>query len=89
MVDFLATPSERSLVADLDEIGYGEIYQVEFAEGERKLIRVDRKVRDALLAIRATGKVQKASIHECRITMIEYRTKAPNTGLRCTKKMKF
>lgn len=89
MVDFLATPSEQSLIADLDEIGFGEIYQAEFKEGDRKTIRIDRKIKDALLAIRAAGKVQKAIIHESRITMIEYRTTAPNSGLRCLKKMKF
>jgi len=89
MVDFLATPSELALLEDFDDIGFGELYQVKFVEGNRKPVRIDQKIKDALLALRVIGQANRVIIHESRPTMIEYRTRAQSTGLRCLKKMKF
>lgn len=90
MVNFLVTEQETRLLADLDDIGFGEIpaYWCQ-SEEPKRMVRVDRRVKDALFALRSIQGPAKIMVHESRPIMIEYESTAPATGCRCIRKIKF
>lgn len=89
LVAFLATKHEAALVDDFDDLGYGEIYQVDCKpDPETIAVKITEKTRNFLVALRTIGHAQRVIVHDCEPTMIEYRGRTPS-GYRCLKKMKM
>lgn len=89
LIRYLATKHEALLLEDFDDLGYGEIYQVEHrSDNETVEVEVTQKIKNFFVALRTIGHAQKVIVHDGEPTMIEYRGRTPS-GHRCLKKMKM
>lgn len=88
MIKYSATEDEISLLDDVDEVGYGEIYNVATKDGPTRTIEITEKQKNLLSVLRIVKKANRLIIHDGEPTMIEYRGATEN-GRKCLKKMKI
>lgn len=90
MISYPATKHEVMLVEDIEEVGFGELYNIRYDKNERptQMIEVSEKTRLFLKFIRNLGEANRLIVHDSEPSILEYRTKTKN-GNKCLKKMKF
>ncbi len=89
VIRYLATEDEISLLGDIDEIGYGELYNVErLPQPHFKIIEITEQIKRLFEILKKVKKVNRLIIHDGEPTMIEYRGMTGG-GRRCLKKMKI
>jgi len=91
LIEYLATGHEAALAEDIEEIGFGELYDVQHSEDERakQRITITEKTRHFFLLLRRIGKATKVVIHDGEPTQLECYTRAAATGYPCLKKYKL
>lgn len=89
MVSYCASANELELLDDIEEVAYGEIYDVKHTAGEpATTVQVSEKTRNFFKILKDTGHVTKVVIHDGEPTMAEFFGVTPS-GLQCLKKMKM
>jgi hypothetical protein len=89
MITFLANDDEASLVEDIEEVGYGELYNLIYAPRPATIsIEITQKTKDFLASLRIIGSANRLVVHDSEPALLEYRG-ITGHGRRCMKKMKF
>lgn len=89
MVTFFATENEVSLIEDIEEVGYGELYNLDHtSQPATQQVEITYKTQTFLKALRIIQQVSKLIVHDSEPALLEYRGRTEH-GRRCLKKMKF
>jgi hypothetical protein len=89
MVTFFATENEISLIEDIEEVGYGELYNLDHtSQPATQQVEITYKTQTFLKALRIIQKVSRLIVHDSEPALLEYRGVTEH-GRRCLKKMKF
>ena len=89
MIGYYATENELSLLDDIVEIGFGELFNLEYVEQPAiKTVQVTEKAKNFLAALRIIKRASRLVIHDSEPYTLEFRTTTGN-GRRCLIKMKF
>jgi len=89
MIRYYASQEEISILADIEEVGYGEIYAIENPDCAAKtLIEISPQKKNLLEALKRIGKISRLIVHDSEPASIEYRTITEN-GRKCLKKMRM
>jgi hypothetical protein len=90
MIQLVVSEQEAGLLEDIQEIGYGELYDIALPPlSGRKVTRTaSRKAQALLKTLRRGVAFEKVVIHDSQPTAAEYRTQTEH-GRSCLKKLRF
>jgi hypothetical protein len=89
VITYAATENERSILEDIDEIGHGELYDLEHVDQQpQKVVQIPQKIVKFFKTLKSIKRASKLIIHDGEPSVLEYRTKTEN-GRRCLKRIKF
>jgi hypothetical protein len=89
VITYAATENERSILDDIEEVGYGELYDIEHSDQQpEKVVQVSQKILKFFRTLKSIKQVSKLIIFDGEPSILEVRTKTEN-GRRCLKRIKF
>ncbi len=89
MVQCVVSEKEAKILEDIEDVGFGEIYDVLADEGLRtKRVFTTIETERFFRQLRKIKKFTRVIIHDSMPTLAEYRDQTPN-GRECLRKVKF
>jgi len=89
VIPYAATKNERSILDDIEDIGHGELYDIEYSDQQpEKVVQVSQKILKLFRILKNIKRASKLVIHDGEPSILEYSTTTEN-GRRCLKRIKF
>ena len=90
MIRYSATRHELALVEDIEEIGFGELYNLRYDKDEQpmRVVEITERTKLFLKFMRQLEAANRLIIHDSEPSLLEYRA-ITRHGHECLKKMKF
>jgi hypothetical protein len=89
MLNLAVTDEERKLIEDIQELRFGEIYEISLERGQvSAVIPLSEKQKQLLQALRQGRRIEKLTVHEGEPTAAEIKDKT-KYGRDCLRKVRF
>jgi hypothetical protein len=89
MLNLAVTDEERKLIEDIQELRFGEIYEISLERKQMSAVMpLSEKQKQLLQALRQGRRIEKLTVHEGEPTAAEIKDKTKH-GRDCLRKVRF